>query len=482
MMFLPLLLLCTLTVPASSQALQPQSNTFNSSFKLNSRQIEAANLSAELTNNVEVSLNYERTNWAGGSVSTYPFYMVPDDLSTTKPGSILKIEAFTNTTLYTLAPILALSRILFATETHNGSTVPASAYVLWPFSPNLQPGTSKAQTVAFAHGNSGTFADCSPSHERTLSYQFQAPFALALAGYAVVAPDYQGLGVDSTHTTSGGAKPIRHPENANPALANDHIYAVQAAQEAFPGRLSEEFVIMGHSEGGGVAWAAAEKLASSPVSGFLGAIAASPAANLSGIVDFALGLGSTGISGAVLDTWGMLDIFPDFALADVLSPVGVARLELLAELGGCNSVVQVLLGEDPDALFQPRWYENYYMKKYWELSSAGGRDVAGPMLVIQGTADPAVPEPITTSTVNATCRVASVGSGFEYLLVNGTTHVPTLYAAQKEWLGWIKDRIHGVTAGRGCSTKTMQPIWPIEQYQAEESWFMERVTDPYETA
>lgn len=299
----PLFLLHTLLV-TGQVFIEPQTSTFNSSFKLSAEQIARANLSSDFANNVEVALNYERSNWAFGSITEDSFYAVPENFtSSTRPGALLKAEPLTNTTFYTLAPNLALSRILFTTETHNKTVVPASAYILWPYSPNLQPGSNRARTVVFAHGASGEFGDCTPSHMRTLLYQFQAPYALALAGFAVVAPDYQGLGINYTldfddETGQPGARnPLHHPLVGSPSLANDLFYAQEAALQAFPSRLSDEFVIMGHSEGGGAAWAAAERQVTEPVSGYLGTIAGSPAANFSAVVDFALSLGAAEVPG-----------------------------------------------------------------------------------------------------------------------------------------------------------------------------------------
>ncbi|KAJ0125475.1 secretory lipase [Diaporthe amygdali] len=473
--------------------LEPQTNTFNSSFKLSAEQITKANLSSELANNIEVALNYERSNWAFGSIAEDSFYTVPENFTaSTPPGTLLKVEPLTNTTFYTLAPNLALSRILFTTETYKKTVVPASAYILWPFSPNLQSGSSKAKTVVFAHGASGEFGDCTPSHMRGLLYQFQATYALALAGFAVVAPDYQGLGInytfgfDNTTGQSGGTRtPVYHPLIGNPSLANDLFYSREAALQAFPSRLSDEFVIMGHSEGGGAAWAAAERQVTNPVPGYLGTIAGSPAANFSAVVDLALSLGATEIPGVNLLAWAAQGIFPDFRLSDVLTPLGVARLELQAEIAGCQGVTTVLSGDSTtqSPLLRDGWHDNFYLQSYLRLSSVGGRSVAGPVFVIQGTLDQSVPEIVTTATVNATCS-AHPESVLEYLVVNGTTHVPTLYATQREWLGWINARFDGlpVDSSGGCQTTVRQPFWPIDHYQAETNWFLELALDAYQTA
>lgn len=464
-----------------SQRLVPQTDTFNSNYTLTASQSRDAGLNALLANNAAVALNFERSNWAIGSVSADPFYQVPNNFSptTTKPGSLLKLELLTNTTFYTLPPNTALSRFLFATETLNGTTVPASAYILWPFSPNLQPGSSRAQVVGFGHGFSGEFGDCAPSHLRTLSYEFQAPYTLALNGYVVVAPDFAGLGVNYTYTADGTKKSIRHAIEANPAAANDLFYAVEAAQAAFPTQMSKEFVIMGHSEGGGAAWGAAQRQATRPVAGYLGTVAASPLTNVSAQVAIYEAAGITAISGAATQAWGMLDIFPDFQLSDILTPLGVKRTQLMADLGGCNSVTEVLLAESD--LFQKNWWETYYVKSFFNLTTNGGKPISGPMLVVQGTADPAVPEPTTSLAVNETCRLFPA-SEIEYLLVNGTTHVPTLYAAQKQWLAWIKDRFAGVSIQSGCTRSALSSYMPLSAYQPEVNWFMEWATSAYELA
>lgn len=82
-------------------------------------------------------------------------------------------------------------------------------------------------------------------------YGDEAPFTLALAGYAVVAPDYAGLGVWQTWGNS--SKPIPHEYLASPAGGQDALYALRAARKAFEGKLSDDFVVVGHSQGGGVA-------------------------------------------------------------------------------------------------------------------------------------------------------------------------------------------------------------------------------------
>ena len=275
---------------ASAQStLTAQSNTFNSSFTLSNAQIAAADINDTIANNVNVAIQFERTNWALGSVHNDSFYSVPSNSSTAPAGSLLKLERYTNTSYFTVPPDVALSRILFQSETLNGSTVPASAFVLWPWMPRKEPRTGRYAVVGWAHGTSGVYGECAPSHIRNLWYQYSAPFTLALQGYVVVAPDYAGLGV----TEYANGTEIRHPYLSNPSHANDMFYSVEAAQAAFP-ELSSYFVLMGHSQGGGAAWSAAQRQAKRAVAGYLGTIAGSPVTNTIDQIDF-LG-GSTGLA------------------------------------------------------------------------------------------------------------------------------------------------------------------------------------------
>lgn len=236
------LIVLGLAVAATAQSdgipIAPQSNTFNSSFSLSNEQIASAGLNSTVAHNFNIAARFEQTNWATGSVDRDPFYDAPSGCEEKAPGSLLKVEEVTNTSLYTLPPNVALSRILFNSESFNGSAVPASAYVLWPWMPRLDPKTGKYAVVSWGHGTSGVFGECAPSHIRNLWYQYSAPYTLALQGYVVVAADYTGLGVNRF---PNGTE-IAHPYLNNIVAANDLIYAVQAAQKAFPEELSSRFV------------------------------------------------------------------------------------------------------------------------------------------------------------------------------------------------------------------------------------------------
>lgn len=127
-------LLISVPLAAAQLYLIPQNDTFGSAAELTQLQKLNAAINDSLANNIEVALNFERSNWANGSVHTDPFYRVPGNASTAPFGSLLKLEVRANTSSYTLPPNTALSRILYQSRTLNGTPVPNSAYVLWPYS------------------------------------------------------------------------------------------------------------------------------------------------------------------------------------------------------------------------------------------------------------------------------------------------------------------------------------------------------------
>lgn len=272
-----------------------------------------------------------------------------------------------------------------------------------------------------------------------------------------MAPDYAGLGI----SRSWDGSVIPHQYLASRASAQDSLYALRAAREAFERLLGEEFVVMGHSQGGAVAWRIAELLAASPdefadlEGGYLGTVSGSPTTDLfTGIPEFILPW-----VGMMLDT-----IFPSFDLSSWLTPLGIARVELLKQLEGSFGATTQLFytGEE---VIQENWRDTWYVSAYAGLADAGRKAFKGPLLILQGTLDVYVPYDVTTATVQDTC-VAYPGVDLEYVVANGTQHVPALDATRQIWLGWIQDRFEAVPlTKKGCVRMDLQSFLPIERYQ-----------------
>ncbi|KAI1076894.1 putative secretory lipase [Whalleya microplaca] len=444
-----------------------QSTGFNSTFALSPSQIKSANLTSPLVDNINTVVNFDRSQLANGGPAEDNFYdlpPLPDTSEGLKPGTLLKVQPFTRTAPFALPPNTALSRILYTTTNINGTVLPTSGFILWPFTPKQfqhasstdQEGT-KAPVVVWTHGTEGWFASHAPSTHRALWYGDAGPFALALAGYAVVGPDYAGLGVSKTWD----GRDIPHQYLVSPTAAHDALHAMRAALAAFPDKLDPRFVVMGHSQGGGAAWAAAEVLASEAdayadlVPGFLGAVAVSPTTSVFSVrPEFILPWG-----GLMLDS-----VFPAFDLGDWLTPLGVARARLLREVGGGIGVsTQLFLSGEP--MYKEDYADTWYADAYARIANAGRKPFRGPLLVLLGSDDIYIPEDDTAATVRATCDV-NPGGDLEFFVVNGTTHVPTLTASRQIFLKWIEDRFERRALTKtGCVRTDLASFLPHERYQ-----------------
>ena len=119
-----------------------------------------------LSSNVLNAHKFRKSYRAHGSVANDPFYSISSDAASSMPGTLLKIEPTTDTSLCTIPPYLSLSRFIYQSKTSGGSKVPVSAIVLWPYA--ARPCPDGYPVVVWAHGTSGVNAESAPSNTRHL--------------------------------------------------------------------------------------------------------------------------------------------------------------------------------------------------------------------------------------------------------------------------------------------------------------------------
>ncbi|KAM0546270.1 hypothetical protein ACHAPJ_010953 [Fusarium lateritium] len=432
----------------------PFLTSFNSSFSISDAQIKDAQISDTIASSINTVINFHQSSLAYGGPKQDDFYTLPDKPTNLRPGQVLKIQEVTDPAQFSIAPGSSLSRMLYTTRNFNGTIIPASAYVLWPFLPRQFDGRSgtKAPAVLWAHGTSGYFIDSAPSAHRGLYYENVIPLSLAKAGYAVVAPDYAGLGVDKSWDGSA----IPHQYFAAPAGAQDTLFSMEAALKAFKGRLSGKFAIVGHSQGGGIAWSSAESLAKGKdtsgktafkdlLKGYVGTISIAPAAKpLSTPRSFSSYSTSLSLS----------SIFPDFSPSQWSRPLGVARLEVVAQLKGSVSVGQKLFFTEPqNTLEKPNWYNSSYHASVFErLASVGKKALVGPLLVIQGSEDAFVAASTTNQTIKETDEMYP-DSALSYLYVNNFGHTPIISGVESLWMAWLEERFQSKNQRQGLERR-----------------------------
>lgn len=468
-----------LSLALAQRRLTPQTNTFNSNYELPGDITSLAAFDDDDVNNINIAVRFEQSNWATGSVLSDPFYTdLPPKAKTAPAGSVIKVEEVTEVGNYTIAPTLSLSRIVYQSKSLNGTLVPVSGYILWPYHP--RNGAKRVPLVAWGHGFSGFVPECAPSHIQNLWYQFSGPYELALSGYAVVASDYAGLGVSK----DAHGRTIYHETSSNPAAGQDLLFAAQAAQSAFSDILTKDFVVMGHSQGGGAAWGAAQEQVKLKIPGYKGAIAISPIARP---VDQVRGTTYTN----VLFSESILALYPDLKRKDVLTDEGEKVLKVIKDTQGCQStlseVVQAFAKQNPTLPWGNPAFENNTNLLAWEkMINLGGKDFKGPLLVIQGESDPVTPEPLTTRAVKETCK-AYPKKKLDYVTARGIGHVPVMYASRQVWLDWLDECFSGKGCkdDKGkCSTSIIGDKAPrlLDSYTGELSYFLSPALEGYEIA
>ena len=159
-----------------------------------------------------------------------------------KPGRLLRTEPLADKT--PLANAARSERILYtSTDGIDGKspvTVSGALYL-----PKGQAPKGGWPLMAWAHGTVGIADKCAPSWNGRSQRDVDYLNHWLSQGYAVVASDYQGLGV-----------PGRHPYMASRPAAYSVLDSIRAVQKGGFG-LSKKVVLVGQSQGGGAAFATA---------------------------------------------------------------------------------------------------------------------------------------------------------------------------------------------------------------------------------
>jgi alpha-beta hydrolase superfamily lysophospholipase len=369
----------------------------------------------------------------------------------------------------------------------------------WHSAPSSASHRGQFPMVAWAHGTSGLFRSCAPSNYRALQYHFMIPFELALEGYAVVATDYQGLGVGKLPS----GKTIPHQYFSAPAGANDVAYAVEAAQKIFSkqlGGVGSPFVAMGHSEGGNVIWGFAERQAVKPIAGHRGTVAFSPPGNVIAQYNKALAfVASSGLPAAQLPTWAtatlslgylfdaaVTAVYPAYNFSGLTAEAYDRWHNVVAPLEGClpTSSLAFLDLTSPN---KPGWQDDSTVKQWQSRVGVTGHKFANPLLVLLGEND-VIPVDLIQEEVNASCEAVGAKEDLELIVYDGAEHFPVIQASRPEWMEFIREKLiyggnnsghRGGKCGRmsfveaynnNYTIHAMQPNWLVEGAFGPDMW------------
>ena len=150
------------------------------------------------------------------------------DAQTAIDGKSIAMTATSGTNVY---------RVLFRTTRSDGSAAVSSARVYLPTTPHGAP----LPVIAIGHPSEGISDACTPSKTPTSYQDLALPWAAL--GYAVIVPDYAGLGTDGVQD---------YLDNAD--TAHSLLDGARALRKLLPARaLSQKILLFGYSQGGGAA-------------------------------------------------------------------------------------------------------------------------------------------------------------------------------------------------------------------------------------
>lgn len=344
-------------------------------------------------------------------------------------------------------------RVLYRSTLQTGKRIAVSGIVAAP--KGKQPKGGRP-VVAWAHGTVGGGRPCAPSAvpnpARNLVdyFTFDSRFNLDVgvpaltkmlrAGYVVAATDYQGLGTPGTHQYVVAGTEIRN------------VFDSVRAARGLPTDAGKRMAVLGWSQGGGASVFAGQEPGYAAPLDVVGVAALAPSADLGPQLMGEIPRGPISnrspwqSAGLEINLFrGMNAAYPELALSDVLSPIGL-EAEPGLDIECIEHFVDVLQNyEDPRTFFAtpipPDWLARI------NQNTAGNAPSKSPVLVMQGTADTVINPNSTTNYVGRACRF---GRPIEYTLYPGQTHQTIPFVAQKEYLPWIADRFAGRRAPSNC--------------------------------
>lgn len=289
--------------------------------------------------------------------------------------------------------------------------------------------------MAVVHGPWGFGDGCAPSITDGAPPE-AAPWIAA--GYAVVEPDLEGIGVDS---------PGDHPYMHGPGTGRSVLDAIRAARSVYGGVLSNKVAAWGFSSGAhGSLWVGEMAPSYAPELDIRGIISLDPLDMISEA------MGSTWNQPGFTVWWVQGQHVGDPAglpYSQVLKPEAIALLPQLNS--GCLDVTYPLFDAIPggplstNPMSLPNWAAAFQ-------ASDPGAYHSAPVLLAGGndftSSIPALPHEWHQNYINRAC---ALGTSVLFRIFNGSHMVMETQPVQDAALAWINDRMAGVPQ-TGCTT------------------------------
>lgn len=310
--------------------------------------------------------------------------------------------------------------------------------------------------MVWEHGTVGSGDSCAPSNNQ-LNNNFRGLASSLLAqGYVIVAPDYEGLGTRGIH-------PYLNLKSA----AQSAIYAVRAFKEQQGNRFNGAWVSVGQSQGGHASLATAQFADEDP--NYKAAVAAAPASSLGYIISEVApqalrALVEAGQDNAAKAVYAELLAYaayvavgikayePGFNYRNIFSSRAGIVAEKAEGTTGENGLclgpliteymqdIDDYLVNNPEktVVDYPGLVENFQnnssVEKFLENNQPATEKINVPVMIIQGTADMAVPYPVTNTLQQG---LKDMGTTVTFVPVQDASHTEAIVESRTQLLTFI---------------------------------------------
>jgi pimeloyl-ACP methyl ester carboxylesterase len=336
----------------------------------------------------------------------------------TPPGTVLSVT--TATLPPELAPLATGKRISYVTTDVYGTAITATGLVMTPKTGKVN------KTVVWAHGTTGLADKCTPSLYQNFFWpEARAAVAALLGkGFTVTAPDYPGLGTSQAHPYLIGGSEGR-----------SIIDSVKAARY-LDGALSTQYAVDGHSQGGQGALFAGELAPSYDGNLVLkGVSAIAPVSNADLFAPLIPGTPGQGY--LVMALFGLQTVDTTFSATSPLATPAKGRTAVLA--AGClNEILAAYKPLTADQLLVGGALSSSLVNELVHFVNPAQQPSSAPILLVQGTADEAVPYDITAGALLPELQAYS--QPVQFVPVQGADHDGAVTATTALVANWIQSQ------------------------------------------
>ena len=369
----------------------------------------------------------------GPQTVTDTFYAAPRNVPD-EPGKLIQFEPLTEGIPHGSVGF----RFLYTTEAGDGTIDVASAIAIAPDDEEIHP------SVTWAHSTTGIIRPCAPSLQPDM-FRSGGMFAaqhIIKNGWALVSPEYVGLGTPGEH-------PYLISEDSGRAVLD----ATRAAYSIIDLRISRTTVVWGHSQGGHAALAAsgiADDYA--PQLDVRGVAAISPVSDLTALVSTMDSVtGGMVFAAFVLNAYE--DHYDDVRMTDYLRPgiISAARevpSRCLDGPGSWRSALVVATRLIDPSLFRTDPRTGALGDRLRENTPKPSPEI--PLLIVAGGEDPLIKISVQNGYVAALC---AADTPLAYRTIPEADHISMLYGNSEflpSLLAWTGNRFTRVPAKTTC--------------------------------